>query len=404
MSNLSIILRTPGLGVAALVMMLIGAFSGSIFPFQSVIGIEEIGLSEPTFATLMVLASASGVIAAVFLGILSDRFANRRVLAIATSACGTLGLGLMLIAPRPVSFIICHGIAVPIAMAMMGQIFALGRLALSDQPDRRVIVLSWIRACMSGAYLAAMLVWNWYFRLGGVLMGVYVGAFAISLCMTVALIIGWPRQGRAKWADVPSGLNFRQAFKEILRGAVVIRLLCMGAMTSVISLFMTLLPLIFLTTPNRTTGDAALYFGLVAGWEVPVMLTMHLWGLRIRRSMLMAMGGLFYALNIIALQIMAASPMVWALSFVGGASGAVFMGLQISYLQDLLNGRPGTAGALLALQKLIGDLAGALAFLVGTTLGGYGAVALIGGAIGCIGAIGLMMVDRRGEPIALAGA
>lgn len=257
---------------------------------------------------------------------------------------------------------------------------------------------------MSGAYLAAMLVWNWYFRIGGILMGVYIGAFAISLCMTVTLIFGWPRHGQTNWADAPSGLNFRQAFKEILRSAIVIRLFFMGAMTSVISLFMTLLPLIFLTTPNRTAGDAALYFGLVAGWEVPVMLTMHLWGRRIRRSMLMTIGGLLYALNIVALQVMAASPMVWGLSFVGGASGAVFMGLQISYLQDLLHGRPGTAGALLALQKLIGDLAAAAAFLVGTAVGGYGITGLIGGAIGCIGAIGLLMVDRRAEPIALAGA
>lgn len=404
MSNLRIILCTPGLSVAALVMMFMGAFSGSIFPFQSVIGLEEVGLSEAAFAALMVLASASGVIAAVVLGILSDRFANRRIFAIATSACGTLGLGLMLVAPRPVSFIICHGIAVPITISLMGQVFALGRLALSDRPDRRVIILSWIRACMSGAYLAALLVWNWYFKGGGMLMGVYIGAFAVSLCMTVTLLLGWPRHGRTKWADAPSGLNFRQALTEILRGAIVIRLLFMGAMNSVISLFMALLPLIFLATPNRTAGDTALYFGLVAGWEVPVMLTMHLWGRRFSRSMLIALGGMLYALNIIALQIMAASPLVWGLSFVGGASGAVFMGLQISYLQDLLNGRPGTAGALLALQKLIGDLAAAVAFLLGTTLGGFGTAALIGGAIGCIGSIGLLIADRRTEPIALAGA
>ena len=69
------------------------------------------------------------VTASVLFGIWSDQRGTRRRLALATCAAGTLGLGLMIVAPGPIALILCHGLLLPIASSLYGQLFALARLA-----------------------------------------------------------------------------------------------------------------------------------------------------------------------------------------------------------------------------------------------------------------------------------
>ena len=88
------------------------------------------------------------------------------------------------------------------------------------------------------------------------------------------------------------------------------------------------------------------------------------------------------------------TPLVWALPLLAGAGGAGVITLPIAYYQDLVSGRPGTAAALLALQKLVVDVLTAAIFALGMTLGSYGTVALIGTACALIGAGCLHRADR----------
>ena len=68
--------------------------------------------------------------------------------------------------------------------------------------------------------------------------------------------------------------------------------------------------------------------------------------------------------------------------------------LPISYYQDLVAGRPGTASALLALQKLVVDVLTAVVFAIGTALGGFETVALIGVVVALAGALCLYLADQ----------
>ncbi|MEY4750530.1 MAG: hypothetical protein RIQ60_2744 [Pseudomonadota bacterium] len=398
MPYFSIIRHTPGLRIAGLALLLFGAYAASVHPFQSLIGIQQIGLSPADYALVMVLASAVSVSSSVLLGIWGDRLAQRRALVIATTSVGTLGLALMLLVPSRASFVICHGIAVPITASLYGQYFALIRLSLTPRPEARTAVVTALRSCMSGSFLAALVVWNAYLRQGGELMHIYAGAFAVSAVTTLAMLLWWPRDGQAHWQDEPSGLTLMDALAEMARPAIRWRLLFMGAISSVTTLLGMLLPLIFAASPTRTPGDGALYWGIVAGWEVPVMLALPLWGRHLSRSRLITLGGLGYGCHLVLMQWLVDSPAVWGLTLLGGASGAVIFSLQISYLQDLLHERPGTAVALLAVQKLAGDLMASAAFALGAAWGGYHVTALLGGALGCLGAFSLMLADRHAEP------
>ena len=119
------VLRDPTLRLIAWALLLLGALNASVYPYQSLVGIERIGLSEATFALILVSASAVSVSASVLLDILSDQKANRRRIALFTAASGATGVGLMLIAPSPLTFALCHGLLFPVASSLYGQFFAL---------------------------------------------------------------------------------------------------------------------------------------------------------------------------------------------------------------------------------------------------------------------------------------
>ena len=79
-----------------------------------------------------------------------------------------------------------------------------------------------------------------------------------------------------------------------------------------------------------------------------------------------------------------------------GLGAAPILTLPIGYWHELMHGRPGTAAALMALQRLAGDLLAAAGFAIGTAIGGYTTAALIGGGLAMVGAITLWLADRRG--------
>jgi predicted MFS family arabinose efflux permease len=390
------VLRDPTLRLIAWALLLLGALNASVYPYQSLVGIERIGLSEPTFALILVAASAVSVSASVLLGILSDQKANRRRIALFTAASGTAGVGLMLIAPSPLTFALCHGFLFPVASSLYGQFFALARLARSEDGATRDAILSTIRSAMSLSFLAMLVFWTFAFGWGIDVMAVYLSGTAAAVAMTTMIALKWPRDGQTDWEDRPSGLNFTRAMGEIAKPPILIRLLLLGAIASAGNLYMILTSLVFEASPTRDAGTTALYIGLVAGWEVPFMLLLPLITHRFRRSTLIAGGTLLYVTHLALMPVLTESAWLWALPLLAGLGGTAILTLPIAYYQDLLAGRPGTAGAMLALQRLASELLAACAFAAGSLLGGsYAIIALTGSAIALIGAGALLWIDRN---------
>jgi hypothetical protein len=85
---------------------------------------------------------------------------------------------------------------------------------------------------------------------------------------------------------------------------------------------------------------------------------------------------------------------LWLLTLFAGLGGAAILTLPIAYYQDLLAGRPGTSGAMIALQRLVSELLAAAAFAMGVVVGGYAFTAIVGAAIAITAAGTLMWVDR----------
>lgn len=395
MTQFAALWRDPAIRLVILCLLLLGVLNSSIYPYQSLIGLTVAGLTEPQFAAVLVMASVVAVSASVLLGMVADGRAARRRIAIGTALVAMAGVALMLLAPGPVVMVLAHGLLFPIASSLYGQFFALVRLARAEEGAARATTLGSIRSAMSLSFLGMLVMWTIAFGAGVGVMWVYASALIAALGLVVLIWRRWPRDGQTEWEDRPSGLNFRAALAEMAHRRILSRVLLLGGIASAGNLYMVLVSLVFTNTPGRGTADVALYVGLVAGWEVPCMLILPRLARRISRRTLLLAGTVVYVLHLALLPMLAASTWVWALTLLAGIGGTAIITLPIGYYQDLLPDRPGTAGALLAVQKLVSDVFAALAFALGMGFGGVESTALAGAAMALLGAGGLWWVDRR---------
>lgn len=400
MTALRTVLSVPVFRMLAGVIGLLGLINASIYPYQSLIGIEVLGMPEPAFAAVLVLASGVAVVTSVMLGILSDQRANRRQLALITAVIGVAGAALMLALPSHLTFVISHGILLPVASTIFGQAFALNRLASHAYPAQREGIQATVRASMSVTFLVMLVFWTFAFGAGVSVMFTYLTGGLASAALLALVWRYWPRDGETGWDDTPSGLRLTEALAQLAHPPIALRLLCLGAITSSGILYMILASLVFNEVPGRDAADTALYIGLVAGWEVPFMLLLPRYLGHLPRATLILGGTVLYVSHLVLLPVLADSAWIWAMTLPAGLGGTAMLILPISYYQDLMTGRPGTAASMLALQKLVGDTLAALAFTVGASFGGYLLTASIGGAIAIAGGLGLWLADRVSRRIA----
>ena len=388
------VLRQPTLRLVALLLLFLGMHNASVYPYQSLIAIDRIGMSKHVFALMLVLASASAVTASVLFGMLSDQFGHRRRIALCTCLISLTGIAMVLLRPTALTFFIGQGVLLPMAWSIYGQIFTLARLASPVEGRARDGVLGTLRALMSLGYLATLIFWTFAFGFGLDEMAVYISGGIASLILAVLVLTGWPDDARTQWQDPKSGQSLLAALRDIAHPSVMLRLFLIGALSSPGSLFFVLISLVFAASPVRDASDVALYIGMLAGWEVPFMLLLPRLTMGFSRSTVMAVASIFYAGHLALMPILSDTAFFWFLPFMAGASGSVIVMLPIAYYQDLFPGRPGSASAMLALQKLVVDVLTAAIFALGFALGGFETVALIGTATGLGGAVCLYLVDR----------
>ena len=98
------------------------------------------------------LASAFAVLASVLLGVFSDQRGHRRRSAVITCLCATAGIAMIVIHPGCMTFWIGHGILVPAASSVYGQLFTLARLASLGQSRGRDQVLGGTGSLLSAGF------------------------------------------------------------------------------------------------------------------------------------------------------------------------------------------------------------------------------------------------------------
>ncbi|WP_143081604.1 hypothetical protein [Thioclava dalianensis] len=394
------ILRDPALRLAAVLLVLFGAHAATMGPYVSALAIKVFDLSDSTFSLVLMAASVISVSASVGFGILADQRANRRGIALCTSAMVILASALVLAGDNATFFIIANALILPLSASIFGQLFALARLAASIHPERdRPAILSTLRALFALPWLAVLPIWAVVFDHGARLTVIYPVTLTLGIAIFALVLVFWPRDGATRWPDPKSGLTFRRSLQEMANLPILSRVVALGAINGAVMLYLVVMGLVFAATPGRGAGDTALYAGIMAGLEVPFMLALPALIGRVERTALIWIGAALYAIHLAFLPLLAPTPYVWLLTVPGAAGGAVVLTQPMAYLQDLLSNRPGAGASLMALQKLAGDAFSAAMFALGTALAGYELAAASGAIVAVIGAGALWVMDRRAARI-----
>jgi MFS transporter, SET family, sugar efflux transporter len=386
----------PVLRTCAVIMLLFGTLLSPVGAYLSTLGIRVFGLTEAAYAAVLIGSTILSVAVSVLLGIRADQTARRRGIMLGSVFLCLLGFAIMALTPGTGTFVLVHALILPLSGAIWGQVFATARQA-SGQYDQvtRDSIMAVIRAIFALPFVIALPLWSAAILAGVDVTWLYPVGAALTAVMALICWRAWPRDGRVAWADRASGLTLRAALAELADKPVASRLLALGAMNAPMTVYLVIAGLVFAETAGRGVADTAIYVGLIAGMEVPVMLLLPRLAQGRSRTLLMLLGVAVYGLHVALLPWIAASAWVWALTIPGAVGGAVVLLIPMAYVQDLLAERPGTGAALMALQRVIGEVLAALCFVIGTLLAGYGLVAVLVVTTAMSGAAWLWRADRK---------
>ena len=396
--------QDPHLRTAALMMVLYGACLCSIGPYLSTLGVDVFGLGNAGYAAVLVASTLLSVSTSVLVGIRADQTARRRGIMLGSVAVTVGGLALMVIAPSALSFVLAHALLMPLGAAIWGQVFAMARQAGALQGDEvRDAVMAAVRALFALPFIIVLPLWSLAFAWGAQVQWVYPVALILAAGMLALTARAWPRDGQTAWEDPKSGLTLQGALAELAQPHLVSRVFALGAVNAPMSIYIVIAGLIFASTPGRGPADTALYIGMVAGLEVPIMLALPRLTKGMSRPLLILIGTALYAMHVALMPFIAASSFVWLLVIPAAVGGSIILLFPMAYLQDLLSARPGTGASLMALQRVTGEVLAAACFAIGTLIAGYGLAAILCTMIGLAGALWLWRADTDRDVVAQHG-
>ncbi|MBB3543123.1 MULTISPECIES: MFS transporter [unclassified Rhizobium] len=390
------VFRDPTIRVSMLAIFAFGFAGASTSPYQSVIGIRELGMSNALYSVLIFSAAAVNVTVSILLGNLADKLGEYRSLMVTVAVFGIFGYGAIYLFPAQGTFIICALLLLPVYNALNSLLFANVRASTRGMPRNEIAsVNSGVRAMISLSWvLVPGLVGIVLSRSASMLPAYLFASLAcmVCLCLIAAFL---PRQNGTDNAATHH-LSYIAALAAVISPRVLVRVLAVSLISSTLHVNAAILPLIVTGPAHATVGDVGILVGIVAFLEVVFIVV---WGRaqRILSSITaLALGTVIYVVYLLLLGFASAPWHVYALTIVSGIGAAALISIPITYLQDLIADRPGLGSALISVNIFVSAGLSALLFAVGTGIGGYSGTAIIGAVAGMTGLALLLWFDGRG--------
>lgn len=392
--SVSVIVRDPGLRLAATLLFVNGCIGASLAPYQSLVALHFFHMTPDAYALLIMSASVVFVLTSVMVGILSDQWLGRRALALASGGLLVMGFALVSLYPKAGTFVFANALILPMGSTLFVQSFAIARIAADRHPEEeRVGALAAVRAAFAVPWVVMLPVWSYAYARGLSLSHLYPILTFISVVLVLAIMRSWPGGQTASLDPDKTGVPLRVALAEIARPNILLRVLLMGLIISCVVIYMAINGPA-MAAAGRPTGDVALYAAGMAGLEVPFMLALPIVERRFGTTNVIAAGTVLYCCHLFFLPLLSGTSLVWLLMLPGAAGGAAILVLPIAYLQGMLEHRPGAGSSLMSMQKLLSDITCAVVFGLGTSIAGYWLVAAMGTALALGAAFTLVRLDR----------
>lgn len=388
------VLALPLVRLALLSIMLGGVGFGALGPFQAIIAVERLGLSETGLASVLAIGAVLGACTSIALGVLGDQTGQHRLLLALSFGVTALGAGAMTIVPSAWLFILVHAVILPLGGTSMTQTFAIAGLATKGaNMDERTQALTLVRAGFSAAYALTPPACAVAVTFGADILLAYHVMAVVNCIALLAVWLLWPANvGAHRPDDAPSPLK---ALRELTAPIVLVHVVLIALLMSANFLPNTLLPLMIVSTLNGQAAQAGLIAGLIAAIEIPAMLAAPFLARLIGRGPMIAVGAAVYAIFLLGLWQASEMRDVWWLLIPAGLGAGVILSLPLAMLQDLLANRPGAGGALIAVTNVTSMLLAAGFFALGAEVVGLGGSAALAAALSVFAALILLILPQR---------
>ena len=403
LSALSRILRDPFLRIPTVTLFVSGLTYASTLPYQSIIGINELGLSDGMYSVLIFVAAGINVAASVLLGILSDRIGDRRPLVLALAVSGFTGFGLIYMLRSAPIFIACVLVLIPISNSTFSILFGSIRATTNDMPRREALsITSAVRAIYSGSWALMPGLVGLYLARSSTMMPAYaVAATASAACFSLYFFF-MPRSPRVAKTALAKEDGFLASMSRLTDPALLTRLGVMALITGMQRLSTTLSPLITTHAAHGSVVDVGLTACGVAFLEMPFMLFWATMQRRFHNVHVLAAGTAVYSAYLVLVSFASAPWHIYALIGINAFGAAAILSVPISYLQDLIADKPGLGSSLIAVNMFMSGGVAAILFAIGTAVTDYSGTALFGAVCGLVAAVAMLALDGRGTAPALA--
>ena len=369
----------------------IGIGLASTAPYDAIVAIDTLGIRHADFALVLTVASVAGLVATVFLGWLSDRIGDRRILVVLTALAGACGFGLVYLMRNPAGFAIAYCLILPFGNAAFSQTFAYARVYYDGQGSkdaefritalRSVYAASWVLVPPLAGWMA---VTSGVFDIYLVAAAAYLGCAAISL-----VLLRRPDARIAPPAPTPREPGTSPIATPMLVGIVGVVLINVA-----IRLSGTVTPLAMIGNFGGSMGDVGIASGIRALLEIPLMVLWGLAGRRFRKPTLIAAGALTFAAYMgLMTQARSVTDVYW-LQVPCSIAIAALLSVPISYMQEAIRGRVGLSTSLLDVTFVVSGIVAAGLFGLLAAPGRYLDLFWVAGGLATLGAMVLLLAHN----------
>ncbi len=367
-------------------------------PYYSILGINELGLSDNAFAIMLMVGSFIGLIAGVVMGALSDMVRDRRSLLILQSVVAAAGYFLIYLLPDVRIYVLVFLFVMPFIGALSSGQFAAVRAATSELDGRKAVIInSNVRTLVAFAWIITPGVVGYMLTDADTVSGAWaVSGAAVLLSAAASALLTPPIPNRA--ADESKLQQLKQALRAMSRFSIVIRVLAIACMAGVQSLSNVLYPLLVTGKLAGTTTDVGIIAGATAAAEIPFML---MWGWaasRFSNKTVLLAAGVIFAFYLTGLGLSTSVLQLYLLIPVSAAGAAAILSIPLSYMQDFFADKPGLAASLLSLLYFLSTWINSSSFALGTTISDYSGTALLAACVAVFGCVILILAERATLP------
>lgn len=381
-------------GLLATNIFLSGAAFAAMTPYRAIVGVDELGLSNAAFGTVMALTAVGSACASVALGWLSDKVADRRILIFLCAVMGVVAFGLIWAIQTPFVFVLAFCLLVPFGNALFSQSFSYSRAFYNrTHSERAEFILSVLRSMFTLAWIvvppvAGLIAARW--------SAYSVFAFSAVAHVGCTLVIGllW-LQPTAKIGvaatdpDEPAVAPPRIRIAAPYRFGIAGVTLAMAA----VQLNMVLLPLVILRDLNGSLTQVGINASIAAAIEVPAMIGWGYLAMRVRKDVILAAASAIFAVYFGLMLFVGSFLQVVLLQAFAAVAIAALLSINISYLQEAIPSRVGLSTSLVDLSRVVSVWVAAAVFSLnsGATYTPFMAVA----ALLSLAGAGLMLLAGR---------